>query len=213
MRGRETEQDKIRGAFWVNVCEGRATVTVLRVCGALHVWTVYKKFTVWVYECIYVRVCCISECMAFWVQWECTNGRTLEMKCTECSWSAAKSGFQSCLEAYYLLAIILALFFFPLHFPHFPLRVSLSIYYFHTLFIDWASHPGLHWLLTKSLYPGSENEDTRISVVAGWLWTIYVVPPSPAVQWRERNKGRWHVTTSSLDLYQATAPEAVWMRH
>lgn len=166
----------------------------------------------------YVRVCCISECMAFWVQWECTNGRTLEMKCAECSWSAAKSGFQSCLEAllstlYYSSSLLFPSPFSSLLSPCLSISVSLSIYYFHTLFIDWASHPRLHWLPTKSLYPRSENEDTRISVVAGWLWTFYVVPPSPAVQWREWNKGRWHVTTSSLDLYQAPVPEAVWMRH
>lgn len=164
-------------------------IPLLHVCGALHVWTVCKKFTVRAHECMYVRVSCISECIAFWVQWECTNGRTLELKCAECSWRAAKSGFQSCLEIllstlYYSCSLLFLLL------PKFSLRVfvSPSLCQFNIFIPSSLNEQAIHRLPIKPLYPGSENEDTWISFVAGRFVDFPLgcpPPPSPAVQWGE----------------------------
>lgn len=195
-------------------------LTVLHVCGASHVWTVYKKFTVWVYECIYSMCVCVASQSA-WLS-ECNGSALMDahLKWSVQSVAEVQPSLASspAWKPYYLLSIILALFFFPLHFPHFSLRVFLSpsLYQF-TIFIPCS--------LTEPATPVSTGSLLNLFILVlrmkthgsalllAVLWTFYVVPPSPAVQWREWNKGRWHVTTSSLDLYQAPVPEAVWMRH
>lgn len=128
----------------------------------------------------YMCTGCISECIAFWMQWKCTNGRTLELKCAECCWSADKSGFQSCLETLLsALHYFCSLLFSSKHFFHCSLSLSLFIQYFQAVFTDSAMHPHLHWRTIKSLYLGFENEDTRISTIVVSLMVCLVESPLP----------------------------------
>lgn len=122
-------------------------------------------------------------------------------------WSKAKSGFHSCLEP-----ILSALFCYSAHlFPDFSLCIFLFLYLFHfsyTYFIHlyWLSQaPHLHFLFILFLRIRWDHWQ-----VCGFSTCL---SPHLGAQRREKNKRRWHLTTSGLDLYQAPALATMWMRH
>lgn len=150
-------------------------LTMMHVCWALHVRTVYKKCTVCEWLCAYVCVASQSARLS-----ECNGTALMD---AHLSWSAqsvaevqpslaSSPAWKPCN----LLSTILALFSLPPHFPLFslPVLLSLSNNLIFSSLLHWLSQLPLspHCLPIKSLYPGSETGETQISSITDWLWTL-----------------------------------------
>lgn len=152
------------------VSEGKATSYLCFMFVGVCIHGQYKTYPHRVCVCVCM---CVQSCSAWLSQ---CNGTALMDP--HLSWSVQSvAEVQPSLTSspawkpYNLLSTILVL-----HFTHFFLRLSISVsinLIFLPFFID-LHRPALfpQRLCIKPFYPGSENGETRISILSGWSWTF-----------------------------------------